>query len=215
MIADDLLGTPPIARLQGVDDRGVFRDELRHVAAPDVGEADPHQAVGLLDEVAGRARHAPIAGRICKGHMEIPVVTDEIRVGGKRAELVEIRQRGVAGPFGCRRGADRLDRQTKLEEIARVRDRNRVDLISLTRANRYEPILLQPQKRLAHGLPADAIARRQILLPHFRAGRKPASQDIDPEGIVDVIAQKQWTCPFVTSPRLAQLKYHVNRSCKS
>ena len=67
------------------------------IVAPEIGDADPHQAVGLSDQVAQRGRHAAVAGGMRQRGVEAAVIGDEVLVvAGEAAELVQRLQHRIA-----------------------------------------------------------------------------------------------------------------------
>ena len=123
--------------------------------------------------------------------MKGAVVGDEILVvAGKAPEVVERRQNAVRGILDRLGDAGRLQREAKPQEVARIRQRDRIDPVTLARLHGDEVFALQPQQRLAHRLAADRIALGEFLLAHIIAGREPAGQNISAEAFIDIIAQK-------------------------
>ena len=65
---DDAGSGPAVAPLHRFDQRDMLGDELRRIMAFDIGDADPHQAIGLSDQVAQRL--PPCGG--CRRHPPAP-----------------------------------------------------------------------------------------------------------------------------------------------
>ena len=123
--------------------------------------------------------------------MKGAVVGDEIlMVAGKAPEGVERRQHTVRGAFDGLGHASRLHHEAKPQEVARIRQRDRIDPVALARLHGDEVFALQPQQRLPHRLAADRIALGELLLAHIIAWRQATGQNISPEAFIDVIAQK-------------------------
>src|SRR5437660_9422760 len=127
--------------------------------------------------------------------MEAAVVGDEVlAVAGEAAESVQRLQYIVIGVLDRLRDAGGLERKAETQQVARIRQRDRIDTIALTRLHRDEVLALEPQQRLAHRLAADRIALGERLLAHIIARREPASQDIRAKVFVDIITQKHRYC---------------------
>ena len=130
--------------------------------------------------------------------METAVIGDEIfMIAGEAAELVQRLQRGIAGVLDRFGHAGGLQRQAKAQEIARVRQRYRIDPIALARLHRNQMLALEPQQRLAYRLAAHRITFGELLLAHIIAGCQRTGQDISPQPFIDVIAQKHANFPYV------------------
>ena len=187
----------------------MFGDQLGRIVIPDIGETDAHQTVGLSDQVAQGACHAAIARSVRKRAVEGAVIGDEVlAIARKASEVVERVQdflRRVLDRFG---NAGRLQREAKPQQIARIRQRDRIDEVALARLHGDEMLALQPQQGLAHRLAADGIAFGELLLAHIIAGRQAAAQNISSQAFVDVIAQKHRNFLNAAS-NLAVVKYHV------
>ena len=61
MRLDDARGRAAVAPLHRLDQRDMLGHQLLGIVSPQIGDADPHQPVGLSDQVAQRARHAAVA----------------------------------------------------------------------------------------------------------------------------------------------------------
>ena len=146
---------------------------LCRVVAFQIGDADAHQPIGLSDQVAQRRRHAAVAGGMRQRGVEGAVIGDEVfMVAGEAAEFIERLQDVVARVLDRLRHAGRLQREAKPQQVARIRQRNRIDPVALARLHGDEMLALEPQQRLAHRLAAHGIALGEILFAHIIAGRK-------------------------------------------
>ena len=106
------------------------------------------------------------------------------------------------------RDAGRLQRQPEPQQVARVRQRDRIDAVTLARLHGDQMLALEPQQRLAHRLAADRIALGELLLPHIIAGRQTAGQNIRAQVFIDIVAQKHRN--FLEYAIIfAVVKYHV------
>ena len=168
MRLDDAGGGSPVAPLHRLDQGDVLGHQLRRIVALHVGDADAHQAVGLSDQVAQRRRHSAIAGGMGQRRVEGAVVGDEVfMVSGKQAEFIQRLQDVVAGALDRFGNAGRLQREAEPQQVARIRQRDRVDPVALARQHRDQMLALQPQQRLAHRLAAHGITLGQLLLSHI------------------------------------------------
>ncbi len=108
--------------------------------------------------------------------VERTVIGDEVlAIAGKAPESIERAKRllrRVLDRFGH---AGRLQRQAKSQEVARVRERDRIDAVALARRHGDEMLALQPQQGFADRLAADGIAGGQVLLADVIAGRQAAT----------------------------------------
>src|ERR1700760_2041076 len=97
MRLDDARGRAAVTLLHRRDQRDMLGHQLLGIMTPQVGDADPHQPVGLSDQVAQRGRHAAIAGGMRQRGMEGAVIGDEVfMIAGEAAELVQRLQGVVA-----------------------------------------------------------------------------------------------------------------------
>src|ERR1700760_2265036 len=127
MRLDDARGRAAVALLHRLDQRHMFGHQLLRIMSPEIGDADPHQPVGLPDQVAQRSRHAAIAGGVRERGVEAAVIGDEVfMIAGEAAELVQRLQSGIAGVLDRLGHAGRLQREPEAQEVARIRQRDRI-----------------------------------------------------------------------------------------
>ena len=123
--------------------------------------------------------------------MKAAVVGDEIfMVAGEPPEFVECLQRIRRRILDRLGDAGGLQRQAKPQQVARIRQRDRIDPVALARLHGDEMLAFEPQQGLAHRLAAHGIALGEVLLTHIIAGRQAACQNIRSQAFIDIIAQK-------------------------
>ncbi len=140
MRLDDARGASPVAPLHRLDQRDMFGHQLRRIVIPDISDADAHQPVGLSDQIAQRAGHAAVAGGMRQRGVKGAIVGDEVLMIAREVpEIVERLERAV------RRVLDGFSDAGRLQEITRVRERDRIDPVALARLHRDQMFALEPQ----------------------------------------------------------------------
>jgi len=130
-------------------------------------------------------------------------------VAGEAAELIERFQNILRRVFDRFCDAGRLQRETKPQQVARIRKRNRIDPITLPRLHRDQMLALEPQQCLAHRLAAHCIALGQLLLPHIIAGERGGRSEYQSAGFRRRLSRKSIAYFPAGGTNLAVVKYHV------
>ena len=121
--------------------------------------------------------------------MEGAVIGDEfLMVAGEAPELVETPERRIARVLDRFRNAGRLQRETKPQNVARIRERDRVDAIALARLHGHQMLARKPEQRLAYRMAAHRIAFGELLFAHIITRCQPAGKNISTQAFVDIIA---------------------------
>ena len=194
MASQERRGAPAVPLLQGLDDADMLEDEPGGLAPLDVVHAHPDEPVHLIDQLAGRRRHAFVAREVREGAVELAVVGEEaalLPLVTEAAEAIEIGQRRLGSVARAVGDGGGLQHRSQLEEIARVGHRDRCHAVPLPGSDRHQPLPFQTQERVPHRRLAHREPGRQVLLAQIGAGGKLAGEDLLAELPVDVHAQER------------------------
>jgi hypothetical protein len=125
--------------------------------------------------------------------MEGPVVGNEIVLGGFRRQItkaVQLLKVGIQSHFRGFDGAGLLDDGTKLQQLARIVDRDRRNAVTAARQDAHQALHLQPKQRIAHRGLADVEALGEVAFAQLRAGRQSARDNVCAQAPIDFVARK-------------------------